>query len=125
MPTVATAPCLTCPTWLAAFETLQARWSFELVLEHIPGEANRIADGLYRGRLAASTEEWQLRSSLFRALDASFGPHWADLMADPEGRTAHLPQFFSVTDSVLSQGRALQGRNSSAPQFLLYIIGGS
>jgi hypothetical protein len=106
---------------------LEARFGFELLVVHLPGALNVIADGLSRFRIATSTQEWQLDPAVFASLDAEFGPHWADLMSDPEGRTALLPVFFSEASSVFDV--ALDGLNSYVnppwdliPDVLEYIL---
>ena len=89
---------------------MEARHNFELVVHHLPGALNVIADGLSRFCIAASTQEWQLDPQVFTSLDNEFGPHWADLMADPEGRTAQLPTYFSAASSVFAA--PIEGKNS-------------
>ena len=79
---------------------LEARYNFELVIRHLAGILNVIADTLSRNKLAASTQEWVLDKTTFLALERDFGPHSADLMADPEGRCAMLPVFFSQANSL-------------------------
>ena len=89
---------------------LEARYNFELIVLHLPGALNVIADGLSRFRIATSTQEWQLDPAVFASLDQEFGPHWADLMSDPEGRTAQLPVYFSAASSVFAA--PVLGQNS-------------
>ena len=106
---------------------LEARYGFELVVIHLPGALNVIADGLSRFTIATSTQEWQLDPVVFHSLEADFGPHWADLMSDPEGRTAQLPVFFSEACSVFAV--PLEGKNSYInppweliPDVLAYVL---
>jgi hypothetical protein len=82
---------------------LEARHGVHLQCAHIPGVENVLSDRLSRFAQAASTQDWRLNDAEFARWSSVFGPFDADMCCDPEGHNAHVPRFYSVLDSALSQ----------------------
>ena len=73
-----------------------------LMIRHIPGARNIIADRLSRPNKVIQTE-WSLDKSLFRRINLMLGPLRVDMFATREN--CQLPEFFSpVPDNLAIEG---------------------